>query len=33
MEIIINLVYAIAANIYDGISAGSSAGVDEPPNP
>lgn len=33
MEIIINLVYAIAANIYDGISAGSSGGTSETQNP
>lgn len=26
MDIVINLLYAVAANIYDGISAGSSGG-------
>ena len=33
MEILINLVYAIAANIYDEISAGSSSGAGNSQNP
>lgn len=33
MEFIINLLYAVAANIYDGVSAGSSSSGGETPNP
>ena len=33
MDIVINLVYAFAANLYDEISSGSTAGAGEQQNP
>jgi hypothetical protein len=33
VDIVINLVYAFAANLYEEISAGSTAGVGEQQNP